>query len=176
MRKLLLGYGAIVVAITIALALIVAGTYNVSHTLLTPAGAVVSKHKRAPLAATVKLKPIPTATSVALARMVWHDPCGGQVTLAYRTTAQMREFGYTVDSIAIGWAIPADMGAAAHDPIAGCIVVLRSDWHFQPLEQCTVIMHEYGHLAGMPHSSNPRSVMYPSPNVPERCWQAAGIK
>jgi len=35
-------------------------------------------------------------------------------------------------------------------------------------EFCSVMLHEYGHLVGREHSSNPRSVMYPRPGVIHR--------
>jgi hypothetical protein len=42
--------------------------------------------------------------------------------------------------------------------------------------KCRVLMHEFGHLAGLGHSTNPHSVMYPItqdiPNNSLACWRA----
>lgn len=57
-----------------------------------------------------------------------------------------------------------------------CWIVVNSnrvlDWsHF-----CAMIIHEYGHLDGKRHSTNPYSIMYPlltSKNIPRVCFNTA---
>lgn len=55
-----------------------------------------------------------------------------------------------------------DPSSLAVAPIGGCWVRLRLDWWKWRRETlCTVMVHEYGHLTGLDHSADPRSVMYP---------------
>ena len=73
---------------------------------------------------------------------------------------------------AMGRAVFADpMTIAGSDP-ATCRILLNEAYADElPADmRCTLVLHEYGHLAGHAHSSNPRSVMYPTYNGPdERC-------
>ncbi|MGH2761398.1 MAG: matrixin family metalloprotease [Thermoleophilaceae bacterium] len=55
--------------------------------------------------------------------------------------------------------------AWARSPLLGhdrCEIVLGPRFHpLTPDMQCDVVVHEYGHLAGLPHSDDPASVMRP---------------
>jgi hypothetical protein len=50
---------------------------------------------------------------------------------------------------------------AGSDPTA-CRILLNRRWAPQmpPSMRCTLVLHEYGHLAGREHSDDPDSVMY----------------
>lgn len=37
---------------------------------------------------------------------------------------------------------------------------------------CGILTHEVGHLRGLDHSADPRSVMYPDPTPPRVCFRA----
>lgn len=56
-------------------------------------------------------------------------------------------------------------------PSGDCIIwVNASDGPFRSRQLCKLIVHEAGHLRGLRHSTNPRSVMYPQPTrVPAGC-------
>jgi hypothetical protein len=90
-----------------------------------------------------------TTRASVIARIVWHDPCGRAATL---------QFGPIPDD-------GPDALAAADQP-ACRVYVTRSNLAFPVL--CTVLLHEYGHLAGFrdptntadpEHSDNPNSIM-----------------
>lgn len=77
--------------------------------------------------------------SIAVAEKVWHAPCGGQVTVL--------------------WApLPETVGAVAARE--ACTVTLTTAYRLPFAALCSVMIHEVGHLAGVQHSLNPRSVMY----------------
>jgi hypothetical protein len=89
-----------------------------------------------------------------LARRQWGgDPCGGQVEIAWDS-----------DDPAINarsyWANPR---SAYDDPQLNvqCRIVLNSQLSFDWPKFCTVLVHEYGHLAGHPHSADGPDVMSP---------------
>jgi hypothetical protein len=99
-----------------------------------------------------------TDRAQAVAAKVWHDPCGGAVTLLSQPPPQP-------DWRA--WTFPET-----------CTVVLSDarpwTWH----ELCPVVMHEYGHLAGYVdplnpsdphHSHDPRNIMSPYEHYDARC-------
>jgi hypothetical protein len=65
----------------------------------------------------------------------------------------------------LAWADPIDYrvaGAAAWADPDNCNIWLDvGDYPLAGPFLCHRWLHERGHLAGMPHSSNPRSIMYP---------------
>lgn len=85
----------------------------------------------------------------AIAAKVWNDPCAGHVTIAYGVPAKPSW---------IGWSDPWS-----------CTVTLSSTVTFTWMPLCSLIVHEYGHLAGFRdptnvadpiHSADPESIMY----------------
>jgi hypothetical protein len=84
--------------------------------------------------------------ATAIAAKVWRDPCPNKVQIRW----------VAIPATGIG---AEDVADAAADRFT-CTIWLRSThrWDWEPL--CSALIHEYGHLAGMPHSLNPRSVMY----------------
>lgn len=72
---------------------------------------------------------------------------------------------------------PEDYLATA-DGSACTITLDPAYWSRARAIRCAVIVHEYGHLAGLGHSGDPRSVMYPVATVksaPSRClWPHRG--
>jgi hypothetical protein len=99
-----------------------------------------------------------TDRAQAIAARLWHDPCGGAVTLLSQPPP-------SPDWRA--WTFPDR-----------CTVVLSNTrpwtWH----ELCPVVMHEYGHLAGYSdplnpgdpyHSHDPRDLMAPFEHYDHRC-------
>ena len=86
----------------------------------------------------------------AIAAKVWNDPCAGQVTITY---------GVPPDPAWMGWAEPWR-----------CAVILSSTRRFTWMPLCSLLVHEYGHLAGYrdpanladpTHSADPESIMFP---------------
>lgn len=82
------------------------------------------------------------ATALAIAFHVWGVPACGHVDAAWADLG------------------PSNLGAATP-----CVVELNrgrrevfGNWE----TLCTTVVHEWGHLAGHPHSSDPGNVMYPT--------------
>jgi hypothetical protein len=99
-----------------------------------------------------------TGRAQAIAATLWHDPCGGKVTL---------------DS-----APPPDPGWRAWTYRDGCTIVLSNVRPWKWEELCPVLMHEYGHLAGYTdpanpadphHSHDPDDIMWPVEHYDARC-------
>ena len=63
-------------------------------------------------------------------------------------------------AILLGDFVDADVVGGA-DPI-GCSIYLNAEAYARMSKAmvCTLVLHEYGHLAGRPDSDDPRSVMY----------------
>jgi hypothetical protein len=59
------------------------------------------------------------------------------------------------------------------DTLWDCVIVIDTK-QLTPAEECAVTMHEYGHLHGLEHSDDPRSVMHsPLQVIPRPCRRAA---
>ena len=81
--------------------------------------------------------------ALAVAQIVWHPACGQLRVSFERPPADVAE--------AAGWAWSGD-----------CTIRVNSQGSHRAFEPfCQTVLHEAGHVAGMGHSSNPRSVMYP---------------
>lgn len=83
--------------------------------------------------------------ALAIAQVVWHPDCG-QLHLRF---AQPPADVASMDPE--GWASSGDCGLALN---------VSHHWHYFP-PFCHAVLHEAGHAAGVGHSDNPRSVMYP---------------
>jgi len=98
-----------------------------------------------------------TARSLSIAQVVWHPTCGA-LTLRYGDP--IRE---GAGDGAGGWAWKGD-----------CVIRIPNGSHYEFEELCTIILHEAGHVAGMGHSADPRSVMYPEHVVIKTTAHIAG--
>jgi hypothetical protein len=93
------------------------------------------------------------ARALAVAQRVWHPTCG-RLRASFddpRTAHTLLDNGTPID-YASGWAIAGD-----------CTIHLSRAQHwvaYPPL--CEVVLHEAGHVAGLGHSTDPHSIMYPT--------------
>lgn len=85
--------------------------------------------------------------ATAIAQIVWNHPCNDQVKLAW----------VPLGGTYLGW----------ND--APCSIKMATEFHTDWPSFCTAIIHEYGHVAGVWHNTNIRSVMYERPLPDERC-------
>jgi hypothetical protein len=95
----------------------------------------------------------------AIADRYWHgEPCHGNVAISWAA------MGSSVNAIAT-W---ANRSGAYADPARNdrCSVRFNSDQAFDWPSLCTVFAHEFGHLTGHQHASDPSDVMYPVYSVP----------
>jgi matrixin len=94
------------------------------------------------------------AELLPVARVPWKGShCYGRERIVLEPRAVMPDID--------GWV------ASIGDP--GCVVHLADD--LSAARTCGVLTHELGHLAGVGHSQNPNSVMYPTSPMPRRCEQ-----
>jgi hypothetical protein len=85
--------------------------------------------------------------AVAIAEIVWNHPCDGEVELRW----------IHFDDIHPGWySGPCQITYNT---------AFRQDWW----GFCTTTLHEYGHVAGVGHTTNQRSIMYERPPFDKRC-------
>lgn len=104
--------------------------------------------------------------SQALAELTWHPPCAA-VGLAPATTADIAAAPDHMQALAIAW--PGTCRIAMNLRSIKSLVytfrpgafkrTVRREWE---LVTCTLIVHEYGHLAGQEHSTDPNNVMFPT--------------
>src|SRR4051812_45152555 len=91
-------------------------------------------------------------TAQAIARAHWGlDPCGGQVALSWSALAPMINATST-------WTNPRS-SYDNPDLNGDCRIEFNTGMDFDWEKFCTVVVHEYGHLAGRPHSPDPHDVM-----------------
>jgi hypothetical protein len=65
---------------------------------------------------------------------------------------------------------PNDDHADAYALPSTCTVLLSTAIQWKdPQGLCVIMTHEYGHLAGLGHSADPSSIMYPRPTVAPLC-------
>lgn len=101
----------------------------------------------------------PLTHSEHVARAIWGNVCAGDVTVSYGALSDSEEMG------------EADYWIQPDGTYTGCQVTI-SPRSMSNAMLCTVVVHEYGHLAGHEHSSDPDSIMYPivsRRNMPYRC-------
>jgi hypothetical protein len=78
------------------------------------------------------------------------NPCGGTVAIGWTTQADR------VNAVA-HWSSPVpDTGPVGH---RDCSIAFNRRESFTWPKFCTVVVHEYGHLIGLGHSSDPDDVM-----------------
>jgi hypothetical protein len=91
--------------------------------------------------------------AVALAKAHWGtDPCGGLVRVRWVDDVH----GINARS---SWFNPV---SSYDDPDlnANCVISLNANAFLPWPRFCTVVVHEYGHLSGHPHSPDPLDVMF----------------
>src|SRR3954469_1218895 len=92
-------------------------------------------------------------TAIAIAKQHWNtDPCGGQVQIEWSGLAS----DINAQS---SWTNPT---SAYDNPTQNgdCKVTFNPGAEFDWPKFCTVTIHEFGHLAGRPHSPDPDDVMF----------------
>jgi hypothetical protein len=82
--------------------------------------------------------------ALAIAQAVWHPACG-QLSVAYGDPADVG-----APDGAFEWAWKDD-----------CVIGVTNKAHLEFEQLCQVILHGGGHVAGLGHSDNQRSVMRP---------------
>jgi hypothetical protein len=99
------------------------------------------------------------STARAIADRYWHhEPCRGNVAISWAA------MGSSLNAIAT-W---SNRAGAYADPARNdrCSVRFNSDQAFDWPSLCTVFAHEFGHLTGHQHASDPSDVMYPIYSMP----------
>jgi hypothetical protein len=93
-------------------------------------------------------------------------PCGGNVAIAW--TALSASINATST-----WTNP--VGAYDRpDRNESCAIAFNATLAWDWTRFCSILVHEYGHLGGRPHSSDPGDVMYPYYEKPvDRCAASA---
>lgn len=96
-----------------------------------------------------------TTRAQEIAAAAWGNPCGGAVQ---------------VEKVSLG------LGVAAEAVEGGCTVYFNTDADWNWPDYCSVMVHEYGHLAGYGHSTTRKAIMYPTLQetwkycLPKRHW------
>lgn len=89
----------------------------------------------------------------AIARAHWGvDPCGGAVEIAWVP------LGRYVNAVS-SWTVRAADAYAAPELNEDCRIELSTRMPFGWPKLCTVVVHEYGHLAGLRHDEEPGRLM-----------------
>lgn len=117
----------------------------------------------------------PIALVKERARTYWRDqaPCGGAYTVRLAALAPPTAAQAT-------WRSPAGLNVFGDTSLyTGCAIVLSSASYpnVEAMEMnfiafCAIFVHEYGHLLGFHHSTDPSNIMYPQPRPPAICRQS----
>lgn len=83
--------------------------------------------------------------------------------LVFRVTsssvaAQLQDFAHGCIGCVLGWMTDGGIHNVTHQPVQGAFVMDR----IQPDDRIQVFMHEFGHVLGIPHSTSPQAIMYPT--------------
>lgn len=101
----------------------------------------------------------PMTTAQGLAKAHWGmDPCGGQVSISWTQLAPQINATST-------WTNPVS-SYNNPDLNGDCSIQFNTTMDFDWPKFCTVVIHEYGHLSGQPHSPDPNSIMNAYYGVP----------
>lgn len=95
--------------------------------------------------------------SLAIAQAVWHPACG-QLRVAYGDPVAA---GAVAEAFGWAWA-------------GNCEVGVTNKTHLEFQQLCVVILHEGGHVVGLGHSDNPRSIMRPDFFTIETIFESDG--
>ena len=136
-------------------------TLVLAATLLTTSGAAPAAHAATP----AKQWPVAgPAMQQARAIAIQHwgmNPCKGDVTISWAKLPADTNATST-------WVNPFhDFGDPQNNSLCSVAFNVSQDWDWPKL--CSVFVHEFGHLAGNPHSDDPDDVMfayYTGTNVP----------
>lgn len=112
-----------------------------------------------------------TARAQAVASAVFRTRCEGTVVIRYGAPSATR---LGVTAATARWRRRDRPG----HPFDHCTIVLNRDvfgpgTHASYAFFCSVLLHEYGHLAGRRHSRNPASIMFPIVPIDRRCTAPA---
>ena len=107
-------------------------------------------------AAPADARPDPVANGVQVARRTFGTPCVGGQILVRRGPLPRGQIGYAE------WAEPYPGAPPAER--TGCVITLATAYkgRLGRAAACHAIAHEWGHLAGLGHSADPRDVMHPA--------------
>lgn len=141
-------------AFATALALVMSGgAYGDSYTL--PLGPLHSANDMQSPAAAFPIDGPAIATARRIADATWgYDPCGGDVKLSWNPLSP-------IINATASWWNPTD-GYADPTRNSSCSVTFNELLPFDWPMLCTVLVHEFGHLTGHMHTTDPNSVMFPS--------------
>lgn len=92
-----------------------------------------------------------------VANAVFPNPCGAHVRVKWWDHLPLD----TWDKDVVAWTQPE------YDT---CEVMFLSNRHWSWIDLCTTMVHEYGHLAGLHHSSDPQDIMYEAPDWTLDCY------
>ena len=101
-----------------------------------------------------------------IAKTYWHaTPCADQVAISWTALAATTNATST-------WANPVD-AYSAPEQNSQCSITFNAALHWDWTRFCSILVHEYGHLTGHPHSADPGDVMYAYYVKPVAACQAA---
>jgi len=109
--------------------------------------------------------PVQAATDVA--KTYWQaTPCAGNVTITWMALSESTNATST-------WANPVGQYDAPEQN-SNCQIAFNSALTWDWTRFCSILVHEYGHLDGKPHSTDAADVMYPYYEKPvDQCVAAA---